>query len=169
MATGEYVSVKSQADLEDADLALERRGLETNVADERAELAGIYVKRGLSPSLAEQVALQLMAYDALGAHARDELGITEALKARPLPAALSSAISFGVGAALPVIVAALVPADTLIASVAAASLVCLMVLGAAAARIGAASMAAGAVRVLVWGALAMGLTACAGWLFGTSA
>jgi len=169
MATGEYVSVKSQADLEDADLALERRGLETNVADERAELAGIYVKRGLSPSLAEQVALQLMAYDALGAHARDELGITEALKARPLPAALSSAISFGAGAALPVIVAALVPADTLIASVAAASLVCLMVLGAAAARIGAASMAAGAVRVLVWGALAMGLTACAGWLFGTSA
>jgi len=168
MATGEYVSVKSQADLEDADLTLERSALEVNPEAERAELAGIYVKRGLNSELAEQVARRLMAHDALAAHARDELGITETLRARPLLAALSSGVSFTAGAALPLTIAATVPERTLLASVAGASLMSLIVLGATASRVGGANMIAGAARVFAWGALAMGLTAWTGWLFGAS-
>ena len=168
MAAGEYVSVRSQADTEAADLARERRELAADVAAEERELAAIYVQRGLEPALAEQVALQLMAHDAMGAHARDELGISEAFTARPVQAALASAASFTAGAALPLLVTAVVPQSSLIVIVAASSLVFLASLGALAARIGGAPVVAGAWSVTVWGALAMALTAGVGALFGTA-
>ena len=167
MAAGEYVSVHSQKDTEDADLALERRELRADDMGEHKELAAIYVGRGLDPVLAKKVADQLMARDALGAHARDELGITPTLEARPIQAALASAASFILGAAIPLIVVALVPAASLLIAVPASSLLVLACLGALAARTGGARMAPGAIRVTFWGALAMGVTAGAGALFGT--
>ena len=166
MAAGEYVSVHSQKDTEDADLALERTELRTNDKGEHEELAAIYVDRGLDPALAKRVADQLMTHDALGAHARDELGITPTLEARPIQAALASAASFIVGAAIPLIVVALVPQTRLLIAVPASSLLVLACLGALAARTGGARMAPGAIRVTFWGALAMGVTAGAGALFG---
>jgi len=166
MAAGEYVSVHSQADTEKADLARESAELEADPAAERRELTGIYVGRGLEPGLAEQVAGQLMAHDALGAHARDELGISEVLSARPVQAALASAASFSVGAALPLLVTALVPGPRLIAWVAGTSLVFLAVLGVVAARVGGASPLTGAWRVTFWGVLAMAITAGVGKLVG---
>jgi VIT1/CCC1 family predicted Fe2+/Mn2+ transporter len=169
MAAGEYVSVHSQADTEQADLALERKELKTDDTGEHRELEAIYVGRGLEPALAKQVAEQLMAHDALGAHARDELGITSALAARPAQAALASAASFSVGAALPLAVAVFAPPAILIAAVAAASLLFLAALGALAARAGGANMVVGAVRVTLWSALAMAVTAGVGALFGTVA
>lgn len=169
MAAGEYVSVHSQADTEQADLAREREELRTDDAGERRELAGIYVARGLDPALAKQVADQLMAHDALGAHAQDELGISKALSARPVQAAFASAGSFAVGAALPLLAAALLPAALLIPLVAGTSLVFLALLGGVAARAGGAGIAAGAWRVTFWGALAMGITAAVGALFGVAA
>jgi len=167
MAAGEYVSVSSQADTEAADLARERAELAADVGAEERELASIYVKRGLEPALARQVALQLMAKDALGAHARDELGITSVASARPVQAALASAASFTAGAALPLAVAALVSTSALSGAVAASSLVFLAALGALAARTGGAPILASALRVTFWGALAMAITAGAGALFGT--
>ena len=169
MAAGEYVSVHSQADTEKADLERERKELEADDQGERRELTAIYVERGLDPALAQQVADQLMAHDALGAHARDELGITTALRARPIQAALASAGSFAVGAALPLLVVAMAPVASLIPLVAGTSLGFLALLGAVAARAGGAGMAVGALRVTFWGALAMGLTAGVGALFGTVA
>jgi VIT1/CCC1 family predicted Fe2+/Mn2+ transporter len=166
MAAGEYVSVSSQADTEAADLERERRELATDTEREREELTGIYVKRGLDPALARQVADQLMAHDAIGAHARDELGISEALAARPIQAALASAASFALGAALPLAVAVLAPETGLIPSVAGSSLAFLALLGGLAARAGGAPTGIGALRVGFWGALAMGLTAGVGALFG---
>lgn len=166
MAAGEYVSVHSQADTEQADLALERTELERNPAAERRELTAIYVTRGLEPGLAQPVAEQLMAHDALGAHARDELGITETLSARPIQAALASAASFAVGAALPLAVTALAPERLLIPWVSGTSLAFLALLGAIAARVGGASVLIGAWRVTFWGALAMAITAGVGALFG---
>jgi VIT1/CCC1 family predicted Fe2+/Mn2+ transporter len=166
MAAGEYVSVHSQADTEQADLALERTELERNPAAERRELTAIYVTRGLEPGLAQSVAEQLMAHDALGAHARDELGITETLSARPIQAALASAASFAVGAALPLAVTALAPERLLIPWVSGTSLAFLALLGAIAARVGGASVLIGAWRVTFWGALAMAITAGVGALFG---
>jgi VIT1/CCC1 family predicted Fe2+/Mn2+ transporter len=166
MAAGEYVSVSSQADTEQADLALEREGLANNDAFEHAELAAIYVARGLDGELAKQVANQLMAFDALGAHARDELGISETLKARPLQAAFASAASFIVGAAMPLITAAVLPAELLRQGIAGVSLLVLALLGALAAQAGGAPLGKGAARVLVWGAIAMALTTVAGALFG---
>ncbi len=168
MAAGEYVSVHSQADTEHADLARERMELKTDDKAERAELTAIYVGYGLEPALARQVADQLMAHDALGAHAREELGISEMLSARPLQAALASASAFGVGAALPLGVTALAPEAQLIPAVAGTSLVFLAVLGALAARAGGAGVAVGAVRVTFWGLLAMAVTAGIGALFGTA-
>ena len=168
MAAGEYVSVSSQADIEQADLALERSGLVSNDAWEHEELAAIYVGRGLDAALAKEVANQLMAFDALGAHARDELGITEAFTARPLQAAAASGASFTIGAALPLCVAAVVPDGYLRPFVAAASLVCLAVLGALAAKAGGARLLPGAGRVVVWGALAMAITAGVGIVFGAT-
>ena len=168
MAAGEYVSVYSQKDTEDADLALERKELRTNDRAEHAELAAIYVDRGLEPALAKTVADQLMAHDALGAHARDELGITPTLEARPIQAALASAASFAVGAAMPLIATAIAPPATLLIAVPAASLVVLACFGALAARAGGARMAPGALRVCFWGALAMAVTAGAGALFGAA-
>jgi VIT1/CCC1 family predicted Fe2+/Mn2+ transporter len=168
MAAGEYVSVHSQADTEQADLERERKELQSDDQGERHELAAIYVGRGLDPALAKQVADQLMAHDALGAHARDELGITEALSARPLQAAFASAGSFSVGAALPLLVTAVAPDASLIPLVAGTSLVFLALLGALAARVGGAGVAVGALRVTFWGALAMGLTAAVGALFGAA-
>jgi VIT1/CCC1 family predicted Fe2+/Mn2+ transporter len=167
MAAGEYVSVRSQADTEEADLTLERTELATHNTSEHRELAAIYVGRGLKPALAKQVADQLMAHDALGAHARDELGISETLKAKPLQAALASAASFSTGGAVPLLVTAVAPVTGLSPFVAASSLVSLAILGALAARVGGASMTKGAVRVLFWGAIAMGVTAGVGALFGT--
>lgn len=167
MAAGEYVSVSSQADTEQADLARERKELESNDKLERAELAGIYVSRGLDPDLARQVADQLMAHDALGAHARDELGISEIQLARPMQAAFASAGTFAVGATLPLLVALLAPANTLAAYVVGTSLAFLAILGSLAARAGGASVMAGAFRVTFWGALAMALTYGVGALFGT--
>jgi VIT1/CCC1 family predicted Fe2+/Mn2+ transporter len=166
MAAGEYVSVYSQADAESADLSRERRELEASPAAEQRELAAIYVSRGLEPALAQQVAQQLMAHDALGAHARDELGISETMAARPVQAALASAASFALGAALPLAVAALAPQRMLIVAVSAASLVFLALLGGIAARAGGARMWVGAWRVTFWGALAMAITAGVGALFG---
>ena len=167
MAAGEYVSVRSQADTEEADLRRERGELASNDAFERAELAAIYVSRGLDPALARQVVDQLMAHDALGAHARDELGISEMQRARPVVAALSSAATFAVGAALPLLIAFLAPAPVLPAVVVATSLASLAGLGALAARVGGARAAVGALRVTFWGALAMALTYGVGALFGT--
>jgi VIT1/CCC1 family predicted Fe2+/Mn2+ transporter len=194
MAAGEYISVHSQADTEQADLALERAELKADKNGEQAELAAIYVGRGLDPALAQQVANQLMAHDALGAHARDELGISEPMKARPIQAAVASAASFSVGAALPLLVTILEPrfqsalaelgrytagagaplpsallADEgpLLIAVSGASLLFLALLGALAARAGGAAMGPGALRVTFWGALAMGVTAGVGALFGT--
>jgi vacuolar iron transporter family protein len=169
MAAGEYVSVHSQADTEQADLARERSELAADPAAEQRELAAIYVARGLDPALAHQVAAQLMERDALGAHARDELGISEALSARPVQAALASAGSFAVGALLPLAVTALVPGRGLIAWVSGMSLLFLASLGAIAARAGGASTAQGAWRVTFWGALAMAITAGVGAIFGAVA
>jgi len=169
MAAGEYVSVRSQADSEQAALTLERSELATDDIGERRELTAIYVGRGVDPELAEKVAGQLMAKDALGAHARDELGITEALSARPIQAALTSAASFAVGAAMPLLAAAVVPQSGLIPIVSGTSLAFLAILGGVAARVGGASVATGAMRVTFWGALAMGMTAAVGALFGTVA
>jgi VIT1/CCC1 family predicted Fe2+/Mn2+ transporter len=168
MAAGEYVSVSSQADTERADLARERRELAAGGTAEEDELAAIYAGRGLSPALARQVAQELMAHDALAAHARDELGIFDALRARPVQAALTSALTFAVGAALPLVVALLVPGGRLVPAVAGASLLCLGGLGGLAASAGGARPWVGAARVVFWGALAMGLTAAIGALFGTT-
>src|ERR1022692_350154 len=167
MAAGEYVSVHTQADTEHADLDLERKELKADGPGEHRELAAIYVARGLTPSLAKQVAAQLMEHDALGAHARDELGISETLRARPLQAALASAASFAVGAAMPLVITAIAPAAGLIPLVAGTSLLFLALLGGLAARAGGAGVAVGAIRVTFWGALAMALTAGIGALFGT--
>jgi VIT1/CCC1 family predicted Fe2+/Mn2+ transporter len=167
MAAGEYVSVHSQADTEKADLNRERVELAADSVGEHAELAAIYVGRGVDPVLATQVANQLMAHDALGAHARDELGISDELRARPIEAALASAASFSVGAALPLLVTIFVPTAFLILAVAPASLVFLAALGAVAAQAGGAPMLPGALRVTFWGALAMAITAAVGALFGT--
>ncbi len=168
MAAGEYVSVHSQADTEQADLLRERSEIEEDPVAEARELTAIYVGRGLDPSLAHQVAEQLMAHDALGAHARDELGISEAFTAKPVQAALASAASFAVGAVLPLAVAWLAPMQGVIVWVCLTSLLFLAMLGALAARVGGAGMAVGAWRVTFWGALAMGLTAGVGSLFGAT-
>ena len=167
MAAGEYVSVSSQADIERADLARERKELAADVEHEHAELTGIYVRRGLDPSLAKQVADQLMAHDALGAHARDELGMSEVTRARPIQAALASAAAFAAGAALPVLLVVFLPLAVITPVVVGSSLALLLVLGGAAARLGGAPLMAGAVRVAFWGAVAMGCTALVGRLFGT--
>jgi VIT1/CCC1 family predicted Fe2+/Mn2+ transporter len=166
MAAGEYVSVHSQADTEAADLAREQAELNADPAAELRELSAIYVDRGLEPALAQQVAQQLMQHDALGAHARDELGISESLSARPVQAALASAASFAAGALLPLAVVALAPASGLIVWVSATSLAFLALLGGLAAQAGGAGVWVGAWRVTFWGALAMALTAGAGSLFG---
>jgi len=168
MAAGEYVSVHSQADSERAELEREQHELQTDVHAEHKELAAIYVGRGLDPALATQVAKQLMAHDALNAHARDELGITEAFKARPLQAAGASALSFAVGSALPLLVVALTPTTLLLPLVFATSLVFLAMLGGLAARAGGANVGIGALRITFWGALAMAITAGVGTLFGVS-
>jgi VIT1/CCC1 family predicted Fe2+/Mn2+ transporter len=168
MAAGEYVSVSSQSDTERADLQRERAELKADDAGEHRELAAIYVSRGLDQALATQVAEQLMAHDALGTHARDELGITENLLARPIQAAMASAASFAVGAAMPLLVTAFAPSDQLIPLVAGSSLAFLALLGALAARAGGSSIARGATRVTFWGALAMGVTAGIGTLFGST-
>ncbi len=167
MAAGEYVSVHSQSDSEKADLDRERRELETDDAGERRELMAIYIGRGLNADLARQVSDQLMAHDALGAHARDELGITERSSAQPLQAAAASAASFAIGALLPLLVAALVPMSMVLLAVPAAALVFLGLLGSVAARAGGARMLVAAARVTFWGALAMAVTAGIGALFGT--
>jgi VIT1/CCC1 family predicted Fe2+/Mn2+ transporter len=169
MAAGEYVSVHSQADTERAELQLERTELKHDSKGEHKELAEIYVARGLEPSLARKVADQLMAHDALGAHARDELGITDTSTPHPIQAALASAASFAVGAALPLAVTALTPQNILLYLVAGTSLAFLALLGALAAGAGGANMLTGAVRVTFWGALAMAITAGVGLLFGTVA
>ncbi len=169
MAAGEYVSVSSQSDAENADLAIEKKSLEQNVEFEKEELAQIYEGRGLEQVLAKQVAEQLMAHDALGAHARDEIGISETVSARPVQAALSSAGTFTIGAALPLAVAWVVPGSQLIPVVAVSSLVFLAFLGGVAARAGGASITVGAIRVTFWGALAMTLTAGVGRIFGVVA
>jgi VIT1/CCC1 family predicted Fe2+/Mn2+ transporter len=168
MAAGEYVSVSSQADTELADLAREQTELAADRAGEERELAAIYVRRGLEPPLARNMAQQLMAHDALGAHARDELGLSEELGARPLQAALASAATFFVGAALPILAIMLAPRQSLSVFVSGASLICLAALGALAARTGGASAWIGAARVTFWGALAMAATAGVGALFGTT-
>jgi VIT1/CCC1 family predicted Fe2+/Mn2+ transporter len=169
MAAGEYVSVHSQADSEKADLDREREELKTDNAAEHRELALIYERRGLDKALSTEVAKQLMAHDALGAHARDELGITDALSARPIQAALASAASFAVGAALPLIVTLIAPVPTLIWSVSLTSLVFLASLGAVAAKTGGAPVGPATLRVTFWGALAMAITAGVGALFGVAA
>jgi VIT1/CCC1 family predicted Fe2+/Mn2+ transporter len=166
MAAGEYVSVSSQADTENADLARERGELATTPDLERAELAGIYESRGLTPELALQVADQLTARDALGAHARDELGIHEITKARPIQAAVTSAVSFAVGAAPPALLAAFLPTAAMTYGIAAVTLVLLFILGAVAAKLGGAPVVRGAFRVGLWGMIAMGVTALIGRLFG---
>ena len=169
MAAGEYVSVSSQSDTENADLALEKKLLEQDVELEKEELTKIYERRGLESVLAKQVAEQLMAHDALGAHARDEIGISESVSAQPVQAAFSSAGTFTVGAALPLVVAWAVPGSQLIPVVAVFSLVFLALLGGIAARAGGASITVGAIRVTFWGALAMALTAGVGRIFGVVA
>lgn len=166
MAAGEYVSVHSQADTERAELERERRELAEDDEGERKELTSIYIGRGLESQLARQVAEQLMAHDALGAHARDELGISEVFKARPLQAALASAASFSLGAVLPLLIAAVVPVAALIPFVFAVSIVLLALLGGLAARVGGAPILAGTLRITFWGALAMAVTAIVGRLFG---
>ena len=168
MAAGEYVSVSSQADTESADIAREREELRNQPDMEQRELATIYEKRGLDPALALQVAQQLMRHDAIGAHARDELGISAELAARPVQAALASALTFAAGAALPLVAALVTPASHVVMSVSATSLVFLAGLGVLSARVGGAPMAKATARVVFWGALAMGLTAGVGTLFGTA-
>lgn len=167
MAAGEYVSVHSQADSEQAELNLERGELKEDNKGEHEELVAIYIARGLDPSLAKQVADQLMAHDALGAHARDELGISDTLRARPIQAALASAAAFSVGAAMPILVSAVVSEAALMPLVSGTSLLFLAVLGGLAARVGGARVMIGSLRVTFWGALAMGATAGVGALFGT--
>lgn len=169
MAAGEYVSVHSQADTENADLARERAEIEADPAAEQRELEAIYVARGLDSGLARQVAAQLMSHDALGAHARDELGISQAFAARPVQAALASAASFALGAALPLAMTWLAPEGALIGWVSATSLCFLALLGAVSARAGGAAIGTGALRVTFWGALAMAVTAGIGALFGAVA
>lgn len=169
MAAGEYVSVSSQSDTEQADLAREREELATDPEHEHAELTGIYVKRGLDKALATAVATQLMRHDALGAHARDELGISDTLAARPVQAALASAATFAVGAVLPLLVVLLAPASAILWAVAVSSLLFLALLGALSGRAGGAPMGAATARVTFWGALAMALTAGVGALFGVAA
>ncbi len=166
MAAGEYVSVHSQADTEQADLSRERAELASNPKSEHSELAHIYMHRGVSSDLAHQVADQLMAHDALGAHARDELGISEALTAKPLQAALASAASFVLGAALPLAVIFIAPSHCVVPWISGMSLIFLAGLGAIAAKAGGAKIGIGAWRVTLWGALAMGITAAVGVLFG---
>ncbi len=166
MAAGEYVSVSSQSDTENADLALEKKSLEEDFEFEKEELAKIYEDRGLVPALAKQVAEQLMAYDALGAHARDEIGISESVRAQPVQAAFSSAATFTIGAVLPLLTAWLIPVAQLLLVVAVLSLVFLAVLGGVAAQAGGASITKGTIRVTFWGALAMGVTAVVGRIFG---
>jgi VIT1/CCC1 family predicted Fe2+/Mn2+ transporter len=166
MAAGEYVSVHSQADTESADLKIERVELKTDNKGEHKELAAIYVGRGLDPALAKQVAQQLMAHDALGAHASDELGISKKLRPRPIQAALSSAGSFALGALMPLLVTAIAPVKGLIPIVSVFSLALLALLGGLAARAGGAGVMVGALRVTFWGGLAMAVTAAIGWLFG---
>ncbi|HSU95799.1 MAG TPA: VIT family protein [Gemmatimonadaceae bacterium] len=168
MAAGEYVSVSSQADTEAADLTRERSELAADPTAEHAELAGIFESRGVTPAVASEVAEQLMARDALGAHAREELGLSELTTARPLQAAFSSAVSFAAGAALPVLVSAFVPASYLTQAVIGTTLMLLVALGALAAQVGGASLTRGALRVVFWGALAMGASALIGRLFGTT-
>ena len=168
MAAGEYVSVSSQSDTEQADIAREREELASDGAREHAELAKIYVERGLDPDLAQNVAAQLMAKDALGAHTRDELGISEVASANPLQAAFTSALSFTVGAALPLLTAVVAPSQHLSWIVSATSLVFLAILGGLAASTGGASVMRGVVRVTFWGALAMAITAGVGMAFGAS-
>jgi len=169
MAAGEYVSVSSQSDTENADLALEKKSLEHDIEFEKDELAKIYEGRGLEPDLANQVAEQLMAHDALGAHARDEIGISESVGVQPVQAAFYSAGTFTVGAALPLVVAWIMAGSQLIPAVAVSSLVFLALLGGIAARTGGASITVGAIRVTFWGALAMVLTAGVGLVFGVAA
>ncbi len=169
MAAGEYVSVRSQADSEQAALSLEKRELETDSEGEHRELTAIYEERGLEPKLARQVAEQLMVHDALGAHARDELGLSDVLAARPLQAALTSAASFAAGALMPLLAAYVVPDRLVIGVVSATSLVFLAILGATAARVGGAPVGVAAMRVTFWGALAMAATAGVGMLFGATA
>ncbi len=169
MAAGEYVSVSSQSDTEKADLELERKSLAENEEFERNELAKIYEDRGLTAELANQVAEQLMARDALEAHARDEIGITEGARARPVQAALSSALTFTIGAALPLLTAWMAPLPQLIQLVGLSSLLCLAVLGGIAAKAGGAPVVRGAARVTFWGVTAMALTAAVGRLFGVAA
>jgi vacuolar iron transporter family protein len=169
MAAGEYVSVHSQADTEQAELERERAELAADGEGEHRELTAIYIARGLDPLLAKQVAEQLMAHDAIGAHAQDELGISETFSARPIQAALVSAGSFAVGAALPLLVTAIAPQARLIPLVSGTSLASLALLGSVAAHAGGAGVTVGAIRVLFWGALAMALTAGVGALFGTVA
>jgi VIT1/CCC1 family predicted Fe2+/Mn2+ transporter len=169
MAAGEYVSVSSQSDTERADIERERTELAANEPYERKELAAIYVKRGLDSTLANQVAEQLMANDALAAHSRDELGISETISARPVQAALTSAVTFAVGAALPLLVVVVAPATSLVLLVAGTSLFFLALLGGLAAYTGGAPILIGIVRVTFWGALAMAITAGIGAWFGTAA
>jgi vacuolar iron transporter family protein len=169
MAAGEYVSVHSQADTEKADIERERKELKADDAGEHRELTKIYIGRGLDPALAKQVADQLMAHDALGAHARDELGIFQPLRARPIQAAFASAASFAAGAAMPLFVTLLAPEASLISLVSGTSIIFLAFLGGLAARAGGAPVVVGAIRVTFWGAMAMGLTAGVGALFGTVA
>jgi len=168
MAAGEYVSVSSQADTESADLGREREELAADPEHEHAELAAIYVGRGLDATLASHVATQLMAHDALGAHARDELGISETLTARPMQAALASAATFAVGAILPLLIVLLVPVSGLIWAVSGGSILFLALLGILAARAGGSSALVSAIRVTFWGALAMALTAGVGAIFGVA-
>lgn len=168
MAAGEYVSVRSQADTEAADLARETHELATDSAGEHRELEEIYVARGLERELAREVAKQLMQHDALGAHARDELGITDLFSARPLQAALTSAATFSAGAFIPLLVVVLFPATNLSISIAGVSLVALIVLGGLAAKVGGAKLWTGAARVGFWGGAAMALTSAAGHLFGVA-
>jgi VIT1/CCC1 family predicted Fe2+/Mn2+ transporter len=168
MAAGEYVSVSSQADTERADIDLEKGELATQPAAEEEELTGIYVRRGLEPDLARIVARQLMAKDALGAHVRDELGLTEELAARPLQAAIASAATFALGAGVPILAIVFVPLTSLVAVVSTVSLICLVGLGAIAARAGGAPARVGAARVAFWGAVALAATAGVGKLFGTT-
>jgi VIT1/CCC1 family predicted Fe2+/Mn2+ transporter len=167
MAAGEYVSVHSQEDTERADLSIERVELKTDNKGEHKELAAIYIARGLDPSLAKQVAQQLMAHDALGAHASDELGISKVLRPRPIQAALSSAASFALGALMPLLVTVIASDKRLILIVSASSLALLALLGGLAARAGGAGVMIGATRVTFWVGLAMAMTAGIGWLFGT--
>ncbi len=169
MAAGEYVSVSSQADTESADLAREKQELIDEPEYEHEELAAIYVERGLAPELATEVAVQLMDYDALSAHARDELGITDTVAANPIQAAVTSALTFSVGAALPLIVVLLAPESYLMWGVAGSSLVFLALLGVLSAKAGGASVVKAAIRVTFWGGLAMALTAGVGSLFGVAA